>query len=134
MDYIERGKVLALVDKGYLVSNSNPRSIKAFINSIQSVDVIPVSHRFDEESWDCSTISGCVNKAIVESGFTKAYVARAIGISSQYLNQLLHGHRPFRVEHVIRICDVIGCDPNKLLGWSRKVEVRVGMFGGEGDG
>ena len=39
-EYIKREDVLELVDKGYLVSNGNPKSVKKFINAIPTADVV----------------------------------------------------------------------------------------------
>ena len=41
-EYIEREAVLALVEKGYLVSNGNYAKVKKLINDISAADVKPV--------------------------------------------------------------------------------------------
>ena len=69
-DYIRRTSVLALVDKGYLVSNGNPKSVKNFINCIEAADVIEVvrckdckwCHSGYCEKYDDLIPFGCANR------------------------------------------------------------------------
>ena len=41
-DYIRRETVFSLIDKGYLVSNGNYKSVKKFIAEIPAADVVEV--------------------------------------------------------------------------------------------
>ena len=116
-EYIERDKVLALVDKGYLVSNNSPQTIKHYINSIPTADVLPIRPSQAEKWEDRVLIVFHVQKAVLNSGYSQAHIARQIGMSPSQFWNILHGYRPLRVEHVFEICNVIGCDPNTLLGW-----------------
>ena len=43
-EYIDRDEVLALVDKGYLVSNGNYDKVRGLIEKIPLADVVPVRH------------------------------------------------------------------------------------------
>lgn len=58
-----------------------------------------------------------INKLIIESGITKASIARELGVSPQQFNNAIHGKRPIPIKWVIPVCRILGCDPNTLFEW-----------------
>lgn len=61
-----------------------------------------------------------VRHAILNSGLKHKQVAEELGVSATAFSAFINGRRSFDISIVPQLCDILGCTPNDLYGFTEK--------------
>lgn len=57
-----------------------------------------------------------LGRAIADSPYSAAQVAALIGLHPVHLSRYINLRRPIHPHHLIKLCEVLDCEPEDLIG------------------
>lgn len=55
---------------------------------------------------------------ILETGGPAYMVAARCGFSPSRMSEYILGHKEIPVKHLVKLCEVLDCDPDDVVGWA----------------
>lgn len=55
---------------------------------------------------------------VLETGGPAYMIAARAGFSASRMSEYVLGHKDIPVKHLVKLCEVLRCDPDDVVGWA----------------